>query len=250
MDTLTGGPGADLFVLGKVTRYYVGHNANDYALVTDFTPAKGDKLQLMGKATDYVLVKETAPGSDPGVSLLGLSIYVDRNQDGAYSPPNGSFTGDDLVAHLAGFTGGAKPSLDSFTNFYVPSFYELDLPPLTRIDLSQVRAPKNAGPVDLLLDFGEFDNAGSRDYAEVKEFRLGKDRLVTIEPPDHRVLTAKTKYEGVLSTAIYADTNDNGFLDLNARGGDDLLAILVGTQLKTYGIDDGLIVGFAADLGL
>ncbi|MGZ5511943.1 MAG: hypothetical protein ACXWG7_00995, partial [Chthoniobacterales bacterium] len=60
-DTLTGGAGGDLFVLGTSSgRFYDDNNSgtdgqSDYALITDFTPSAGDRLQLFGSAGQYLL---------------------------------------------------------------------------------------------------------------------------------------------------------------------------------------------------
>lgn len=253
IDELTGGPGADLFILGKETRYYFGNGTDDYARITDFTPAQGDRLQLLGKASDYVLVKEVTPGQEGSFAKPGLSIYVDRDQNGAYTPPSGAFTGDDLVARLDGFSGGAKPNLGTFANFVQPNPGLVDLGGVGRLDLTQTRAPQ-APAERVVLDFGRFDDAGAADLIEITGFRAGVDRVVAVEPPDHFMFTARTKYDGKLSTVLYEDTNDNGILDINVRGaaggGDELLAVLVGTQLKTYGLDHGDVVTFDVDFGV
>lgn len=55
IDTLTGGGGSDIFVLGDVNNTYYDNLDSDYALITDFN-ASEDSIQLHGKAADYVLV--------------------------------------------------------------------------------------------------------------------------------------------------------------------------------------------------
>ncbi len=55
IDTLTGGGGSDIFVLGDVNNTYYDNLDNDYALITDFN-ASEDSIQLHGKADDYLLV--------------------------------------------------------------------------------------------------------------------------------------------------------------------------------------------------
>ncbi|AFZ36103.1 Peptidase M10 serralysin [Stanieria cyanosphaera PCC 7437] len=52
-DTLTGGLGADLFVLGDNLESY--YQDNGYATITDFSLAEGDKLQVFGSASDYMV---------------------------------------------------------------------------------------------------------------------------------------------------------------------------------------------------
>jgi Ca2+-binding RTX toxin-like protein len=64
-DTLTGGIGADLFVLGfEYGRAYIGE---PYATITDFSRRQGDKLELAGNARDYSLSYSPA--------LSGTGIY-------------------------------------------------------------------------------------------------------------------------------------------------------------------------------
>ncbi|MCC3416833.1 MAG: FG-GAP repeat protein [Microcoleus sp. PH2017_07_MST_O_A] len=55
IDTLTGGGGSDIFVLGDVNNTYYDNGDSDYALITDFN-ASEDSIQLQGKADDYLLV--------------------------------------------------------------------------------------------------------------------------------------------------------------------------------------------------
>ncbi|MDF0552331.1 hypothetical protein [Kamptonema sp. UHCC 0994] len=55
IDTLTGGGGSDIFVLGDVNNTYYDNGDTDYALITDFN-ASEDSIQLNGKADDYLLV--------------------------------------------------------------------------------------------------------------------------------------------------------------------------------------------------
>lgn len=59
-DTLTGGGGADKFVLGHATQsafssQYVYYLGSGYATITDFNWAEGDKFQAYGNSTDYEL---------------------------------------------------------------------------------------------------------------------------------------------------------------------------------------------------
>jgi Ca2+-binding RTX toxin-like protein len=63
-DTLTGGGGADKFVLGQETNssvngyaYYLG---SGYATITDFNWAEGDKFQVYGNESDYSLKYDTS----------------------------------------------------------------------------------------------------------------------------------------------------------------------------------------------
>lgn len=56
-DRLTGGSGADTFVLGWRNSYYQDayYQGLGYATITDFNYQEGDKLQLFGNANDYSL---------------------------------------------------------------------------------------------------------------------------------------------------------------------------------------------------
>jgi hypothetical protein len=64
IDTLTGGSGSDIFVLGDANNVYYdspndGNSSDgDYALISDFNSAE-DEIQLHGKASDYLLTPFT-----------------------------------------------------------------------------------------------------------------------------------------------------------------------------------------------
>jgi Ca2+-binding RTX toxin-like protein len=67
IDTLTGGSGANVFVLGNASAafyndaYSAQVGATDYAYITDFTPGT-DTLQLKGSASSYFLGVHTVSG--------------------------------------------------------------------------------------------------------------------------------------------------------------------------------------------
>jgi len=87
-DTLLGGAGNDVFVLGHrnhANSFYIGNNGNDYALIRDFN-ATQDKIQLKGSASNYTLRVEN----------LGLGTYG-TNDAGLYYTANSS---NDLVAKV------------------------------------------------------------------------------------------------------------------------------------------------------
>jgi RHS repeat-associated protein len=92
VDRLTGGEGADTFVLGdRTTAYYTETGNGDYSLVADFD-ATVDRIQLQGSSADYLL----APS--PEGLPAGRAIF--------YQPE----AGRELIAILSGNT---DLSLDS-----------------------------------------------------------------------------------------------------------------------------------------
>lgn len=70
LDTLTGNGGRDRFVLGDNYRaYYVGEGIDDHAILTDFSLADQDLIQLHGTAADYEL-QNFDLGTVSGVSIF------------------------------------------------------------------------------------------------------------------------------------------------------------------------------------
>jgi hypothetical protein len=70
VDQLTGGKNSDRFVLGDASHvYYLGQGSNDYALITDFSSAEGDLIQLKGSLSNYTL------------GFSGGSTTISFNQD-------------------------------------------------------------------------------------------------------------------------------------------------------------------------
>jgi Ca2+-binding RTX toxin-like protein len=91
IDKLTGGAGADLFVLGTSSagRFYANAGRADYALITDFTPGS-DQLQLKGEASNYFL------GASGVTGVTGSGVFFDTNNNHALD------TRDELIAILQG----------------------------------------------------------------------------------------------------------------------------------------------------
>ena len=78
LDTLTGGTGEDIFVLGKngfVTEIgYIGDDTLGHATITDFNGAEGDKVQLGGSEADIDNGNYTLSGNN--LSYMGDLIAV------------------------------------------------------------------------------------------------------------------------------------------------------------------------------
>lgn len=75
-DRLTGGIGADTFVLGDADVHEYGNYSgvfylgNDYAHITDFSRTQGDKMEVVGKLSDYTL--------DDSMNVIGSSSLDTR----------------------------------------------------------------------------------------------------------------------------------------------------------------------------
>lgn len=140
VDTLTGGTGADTFVLGAASLsnwlgdsllagsfhtigstgvgsffiqnhgYYERGGINDYALITDFDPAQ-DTIRLAGSASDYTLGQATA-----GLPA-GAAIY------------KGTASNNELIAILQNTQVSSFNSGFSFVNATLPSYFTFDLVP-------------------------------------------------------------------------------------------------------------------------
>lgn len=103
-DTLTGGTGGDVFVLGDTTAAYynTAANAGDYALITDFSAAQNDQLQLKTLA---------ATGTNVNGYVVGANIYAAAGAANSwlYRDANNNSVadaGDNLIAAIQA-TGGS-----------------------------------------------------------------------------------------------------------------------------------------------
>ncbi|MDJ0726353.1 MAG: calcium-binding protein [Prochloraceae cyanobacterium] len=83
LDTLTGGAGADVFILGdSLGAYYLdsfGFEASSFATITDFDALEGDKIQVFGTSQDYTLSNR-----GNGVDILyqgDLIAFVENTTD-------------------------------------------------------------------------------------------------------------------------------------------------------------------------
>jgi Ca2+-binding RTX toxin-like protein len=77
MDGLTGGAGADTFVLGdSSTAFYLGSNLGERASIFDFNLAEGDTIQLHGSASDYTF---TTASYGWGTDAADTALYYNNN---------------------------------------------------------------------------------------------------------------------------------------------------------------------------
>ncbi|PSB17959.1 hypothetical protein C7B76_08930 [filamentous cyanobacterium CCP2] len=90
-DTLSGGGGQDVFVLGNAqTNFYVGLGTDDFATINRF--ALNDQIQFHGAREDYVFAPNTRV---QGNISTGTSIAVDTNRNGVFDGA------DELIAFVA-----------------------------------------------------------------------------------------------------------------------------------------------------
>ena len=115
IDTLTGAAGNDLFVLGDASGvFYNGgdrtiQNTGDYAFITDF--GTGDKIQLRGQASDYIL---WSPINWGGRSVQAL-YFNDGQAIGAN--PGGWDQSDEFIAYIQVQPGTVPLSLSNLSQF-------------------------------------------------------------------------------------------------------------------------------------
>lgn len=94
IDTIKGNGGNDVFVLGDARgRFYddgssLSAGTSDYARITDFST--GDKVQLKGVASDYLLRTVTLGG------ITGVGIYYDSNHNHLWD------SRDELIGQVSG----------------------------------------------------------------------------------------------------------------------------------------------------
>lgn len=107
VDTLTGGAGADVFVLGVTSgRFYdnglpASPGQADYALITDFGDG-ADRLQLRGSASPIAYFL----GASPVPSAPGSALYHDSNANGVFNAAT-----DEMIAVIQG-TGATNALLN------------------------------------------------------------------------------------------------------------------------------------------
>jgi Ca2+-binding RTX toxin-like protein len=75
-DTLTGGSGADKFILGKVGFLNSFYSQRGYATITDFKQSQGDTIQILDRLDQYQLVTQRNYG---GSSAKDTAIFREGN---------------------------------------------------------------------------------------------------------------------------------------------------------------------------
>ncbi len=117
IDVLTGGSGNDLFILGNASgvfyndRNSISSSRTDYARVTDF--GNGDRIQLKGKPSDYILLS-----NDSADGYNGVGLYLN---DGIFRPgtynPDGWDARDEFIALIQVQPGTSTLSLTNLSQF-------------------------------------------------------------------------------------------------------------------------------------
>ncbi len=173
VDTLTGGAGADRFVLGTSGGFYYGYTTGwapfgttdqNRAIITDFNQADGDVLQLYGNASMYATVttstgvnlylKEPAGGQQWIAELKGLSSFNLSGPGAVYGgtadfTPSDSDTGFSNGAHARGAALLAAPDPQTYEEF-----------------AAQHSAPDAIDPAALVDTSGGSDGASARKLAD------------------------------------------------------------------------------------
>ncbi len=119
IDVLTGGSGNDLFILGNASgtfyndgNYVLSSKADkDRALITDFS--NGDKIQLKGKASDYILRTHDHLS---GFTGAGVGLYLNDGR-GIGANTRGWDGSDELIASIQVQAGTSALSLSNLSQF-------------------------------------------------------------------------------------------------------------------------------------
>ena len=115
VDILTGGTENDLFVLGNGTGFFYSDGSttnsgrSDYARITDF--ANGDKIELKGSASNYILKT-----GDTVSTFSGVGLY--RNDGtGTGASTTGLDSTDEFIALIQVQSGTTALSLTNTSQF-------------------------------------------------------------------------------------------------------------------------------------
>ncbi len=119
VDTLTGGTGADLFVLGVAADSVRGYNGGslyddggdtyrsspNFAHITDFNVAEGDSIQLYGSSSNYYVATDTSAG----ITYLYRDDTPGTNEDEFIAEIDG-IVNFDLNGSYVTYVGGDSPN--------------------------------------------------------------------------------------------------------------------------------------------
>ena len=123
IDRMTGGKDADLFILGNIQGvFYNNGNSEssgtlDCGWITDFKSSEGDKIQLHGQQSDYILKAYTLR-TETG-SARGMGIYL-NDSNGMGSIGGGWDSKDELIGFIQGYTNIVFNSDFTFVQQQVP----------------------------------------------------------------------------------------------------------------------------------
>ncbi len=259
-DTLSGGAGADTFVLGDaISNFYLG---SGFATITDFDWKQGDKFQVYGSASDYTL---TPFGNGVDINYKGDLIGYVENTDDVILSWDFLFVNDktDETTHndyLIGTTGADYLFGDDGTDALIGNSGNDTLDGWNGSDLLK----GNAGH-DTLLGYNGDDilvggSGNDKLYGEA-----GNDLLIGIENDissggngEHDTLSGGTGAD----TFVLGDAISNFYLD-NSKPGWGSYATITdfdwseGDKFQVYGsasdytltpFDNGIDINYKGDL--
>ena len=114
IDVLTGGSENDLFILGNASGVFYSDGftstsgRGDYARITDY--ANGDRIQLKGRASDYIL-----RSNDSISGFSGIGLY--RNDGAGTGASTGWDSSDEFIALIQVQSGTSALSLTNSSQF-------------------------------------------------------------------------------------------------------------------------------------
>ncbi|MUG99172.1 hypothetical protein F7734_45530 [Scytonema sp. UIC 10036] len=118
-DTLTGGAGADKFILGDQNSSFYTNNNEHYVLIKDFNQDEGDIIQLYGQNNrfnnDYYLLPNQPPTDSADVPIAGFPEGVFL-----YSGTTKTRNQDDLIAIIQGNINLTLTGTEKYFSFVGP----------------------------------------------------------------------------------------------------------------------------------